>query len=594
MKNRRLSVDNRGVSTSFGFILIVAIVIFSTAIIVAVGAATISESQQVAEREAAEQAMTQLDAKMSLVAFEGGDKQVLNLGATNHEQVYVEDGGQIRIELRMVDDQDLTNYTVEEVLLEEDLGSIVYDMDDYEVAYQGGAVFSMADDDVNRTSLVSAPEFSLNERTLTLPMVAVNPDSDFSAADGKITIESSETNGIFPVPQEDADALTNPVIEEDLVVEIQSDYYQAWADYFENWLGATPVFDHDNNKVTLYILNPGEEGTIDDAIMTSGASEEIVVAGGGDALIDSYDSREGSYDVSQGENATFMANVGIDIRGTIEIYGDVFTGGDLSLSGAATIHYDAYVEGAIDNPDNIEGDIHSEANVDSAIPIDTVIEEIRNDLQSANDNNDVPEITGNTLDTSTNPTLEEGSYLLDDLVIESGETLTLDISDGSIDILVEDSLEVYGTIEVVGADIEEDDERRANIYIRPDGGDRGEMIFDSQGGDDIAVTVNDDQSPAMWFYGPADTSIQVGGHTELTGVLYAPSTPSADGEATFNQHSQLYGALVSGDVTLDTNVAIHYDEALREIQTFTDEHHVEQVSERVSYFHFSITQVEAE
>lgn len=590
MTARAFHTDTRGVSPTIGFIFIISIVIVSVTALVAVGAVTINESQSNANEHAIDQSMTQLDSQMSLVAFEGGSEQTVDLSAGSEENLRIQETGNIRLELQEINETDPTQTDTIAVILDEDLGTLQYETSERTIAFQGGGVWAMRNDQPGTAQMVSPPEFSYTDDTATLPFVTVATDEDFVSSDGRITMKEGDTQGLFPQPDEDV--LQNPVDpSHDLVLTVESDYYQAWGTYFEERLGLTPVYDHDNNEVEVILVAEGDDATVEQAITSVGSDNRIIIDGqGGDVFIDSYDSRLGDYSQSVTEDGEISAQTGIEITSGAEVLGHVVTEGDLILSGNSIVHGDATVNGNIQEQGSgseIRGDIYEDAEVGNEVPIDRIIESVQDDFSEENDNNDATRIddgeitTERVLVTDDDPTIHAGEYYLSEFELGNEEKVTFDLSNGDIRIVVDDDIEMdRAEIEVIN---NEGNDNRVQIYTRGD-----TMEFDRS-----TVTVEGDESTAMWFYGGAGTLVDLH-RANVTGVMYAPGTDEIPGEVDVSTDSALYGGVVGGDTSVGAQSSVHYDQALMETDTFTEAHHVEMVSARIAYFHISWTEIEVE
>lgn len=590
MTRTRFQTDERGVSSTLGFLLIVSMVILSTTALVIVGGYTISQSQDNANEESINQGMTQLDSQMSLVAFEGGTQQTIDLAANSDEQVTVKETGHITLELKEINETDPTDTDTVAVIMDRDLGSLQYQTGERTVAYQGGGVWEMRRGDPSTAQMVSPPEFTYTEDTATLPFVGVQPNDDFVSDDGVVTLKEGSTEGMFPQPSNEN--LTNPVDpSQDLVLTIESDYYQAWGQYFENRLQVTPSYDHANNTVELILVSKGDDTTVKQGITSVAADNRIKIDGqGGSVFIDSYDSRNGTYSESQTEDGEIAAKTGIEVTSGAEVLGDVFTEGDVILSGNAVIHGDATYNGNLQTRggnSEVKGDTYTNTTVEGALPVDRVIEAVREDFSDDNHNNDSSRIENGqinenrVLEMDNDPTVHAGKYYLSEFHVGDGETVTFNVSNGDVRVVVDDDIRMnQGDIRVVGT---EGNSNRVQIFSRGD-----TMNFDRS-----TVAVEGDRAPAIWFYGGAGTYVELQ-RSDVTGVLYTPGTDAVPGEVYVHTHSDLYGGVVGGDTSVGSQSAVHYDQALFESETFIEEHHVEMVSARISYFHISYTEIEVE
>jgi hypothetical protein len=119
------------------------------------------------------------------------------------------------------------------------------------VAYQDGGVWLL---DRNGSSVVlSPPDFDYNGVTLTLPIMRINGNSSMAiAGDIKaiINVNSTDITSIYPGLRG-----SNPLPQNHSInITIKSDYYLAWADYFNELMDAIVVIDDKNKSVNITLI----------------------------------------------------------------------------------------------------------------------------------------------------------------------------------------------------------------------------------------------------------------------------------------------------------------------------------------------------
>jgi hypothetical protein len=587
MNRESFTYDTRAASETLGYLLIISMVLLSAGAIAVVGGQSIKQLQDASNQESADQAMTQFDSQMSLVAFQGGSEQQIDLSVNGHEGLKVVDDGHMTLKLKEINETDPTETDTVATLMDRDISSLEYQTTgEYTVAYQGGGVWSQHNNDPNRTSMISPPEFTYNERTATLPFVGINPDSTVSSGNGQVTLTDAETEVVFPQHNKGSE-YQNPVDSEyDLVLTIQSEYYRAWGNYFEDRMGVTPIYHHDTNTIEVILVSEGDDEMVSNAVTSVEGDNRIRIAGQGKStIVDSYNSDDGPYSMSVGDNGSVISEAGITIQNG-EVHGDIETAGDLVLRGNARITGDAAVDGRVQKRGGgtIEGETTGDVDIKSFRPIDAVIEVIREGLIGDNDNDDDSRISGGEIeddreldmeDSST--TIHAGEYYLSEMD-PNGEPLQFDLEDGDIKIVVDESIDLSGSdVSVVN---NEGNDNRVQIYTRSD----SITLTD--------VSTEGDEAPAIWFYGGAGTNVDV--HGSMTGVIYAPGTSESPGRMTIHSHAAVYGATISGNTEIENKATYHYDEALQTAPIFTEPHHVNHISAWVSYFHISYTEIDLE
>jgi hypothetical protein len=215
--------------------------------------------------------------------------------------------------------------------------------------------------------------------------------------------------------------------------------------------------------------------------------------------------------------------------------------------------------------------------------LQAVFESIRND----NDNDDSTRIVNGsvtptrTLNVSNDPTVTAGDYHLSKVQLGAGESVTFDVKDGDVRVVVDGDVSLdRASIDVVNTT---GNDNRVQIFVRSD-----TVAFDRS-----AVQVEGDDSTAMWFYSGAGTAIDVH-ESDVTGVLYAPGTTETPGSASITTDSSVSGAIVSGDTTIQAQSAVHHDKALTDSAVFSKQAHKDLMSAQVSYFHISYTAIEVD
>ncbi|MFC7172406.1 hypothetical protein ACFQL0_01450 [Haloplanus litoreus] len=127
--------------------------------------------------------------------------------------------------------------------------------------------------------------------------------------------------------------MANPLSSGSVRVTVRSEYYRGWADYFRTRTDADTVRVYDANRSVAVVLSVPTRGReIGDSI--AARSPTVTVQGG--ATVDSYNSSEGTYATTRGEN------------------GSVYVGEDLVNAGGGTIYGDMRVDGDFEGGGGIE------------------------------------------------------------------------------------------------------------------------------------------------------------------------------------------------------------------------------------------------
>lgn len=573
--NRRRSARSaRGQVAVLGVVLILGIVVLGTLILATTGGPALAGARDTASTSAAEQALGQFDTVASGVALGHEDHATdsLDLGSTGQNgAVRTTDDSWIRV--------DILNATTGEsdaVVVNQTLGGVVYQRGDTTVAAQGGGVWRS---DASGSVMVSRPEFHFRNSTLTLPIVAIDGSPSL---DRSVEIQrSGAPERVYPDPSRD---LTNRVPEGKVAVTVHSDYYQAWGRYFEDSTNGLVRYDHDAETATVTFLALPEEFGLDTGIIaTSGAGE--VRLGGNSIYIDSYDSSQGPYSDTKGYNGSITAANDVVTTGDSNVQGNIRSGSVVDLSGTTNINgtvywTDAYNPGgAAVNGDDVQ--IDGVANLE---PIDGHVETTVDQARHSNNNSDVAVVSGNQITGSG--TLPAGTYYLEELALESGETLDIDTTDGDVTIAVEDTVSIIGQGTKVSkeARINVSGNGTATLFVM------GDDPVDFEVGKNGKVDVPDDRSSQFRVYGTQDfdavlTSDQSPAEIRFEGVIYAPAGYAGSGSVIIGQ-AKYFGAIVTGDLTVKQGAEIHFDEGLAD-ERFPRSPEVS----RIEYLHVAVHNV---
>jgi hypothetical protein len=180
--------------------------------------------------------------------------------------------------------------------------------------------------------------------------------------------------------------------------------------------------------------------------------------------------------------------------------------------------------------------------------------------------------------TTDEGTLEAGSYYIDgdDFTVESSDTLTLDTTDGDVNIALDNdrAFTVNGNITVEG-------DGRVNVYAT----DAVNVVSS-----DAIIWNRGWDSEQFWVYCDADCHIAVTDEATFNGVVYAPPGPGGNsGELRIRRRAEVYGAIVAGgDSTarIAEDSEIYFDSELETTQVFE-----RRTVPSISYLHVSVNRV---
>jgi hypothetical protein len=244
----------RAQSEVIGVVLVLGLVLAGTVAVVTLGSMAITDTQTQSELRSAEQAMTVFDSQAATVALGQTDQRSVSFGASGEYDVEPTNG-RLVIEHHGWDGPGST-----EVVYDEPLGAVVYRNQGTRIAYQGGGVWRQGPN--GGTRMISPPEFHYRDGTLTLPALrTVGGGGAAGTASAQIT-ENVRASPVYPNDTSPADDpaqydasqdYANPIENGQVMVKVQSPYYEAWADYFRSRTEGT-VDEYASNRTAAVSL----------------------------------------------------------------------------------------------------------------------------------------------------------------------------------------------------------------------------------------------------------------------------------------------------------------------------------------------------
>ncbi|QIO22095.1 archaellin/type IV pilin N-terminal domain-containing protein [Haloarcula sp. JP-L23] len=565
--------EKRGQSELVGVILLVAIVILASTLLVVTGSPMLADGKKVIEVTQTEHALRQLDAETSDVAFGSGtDKSHrLNLGISGQGgQLYTENNSWMRVHL-----VNASTGTVDAVAANESLGTVRYVQAGTTVGYEGGGVWRHED---GGSVMISRPEFHFREKTLTLPIVVIDGDPALTsyvqvAANGPPQRRFPNTSA----------GLTNRIRGQKVAVTVHSEYYEAWGRYFRETTNGYIRVDHDARTATVIFPSKGTgPSAFPSGVVATSGSGFLEFAGQG-AYSDSYSSADGPYTAPGDRNGTVVAAGDVRTTGNSTVYGDIWSGSTVTLDGETNVSGDIHwTEDYEQNGAAVSGTDRNISGIASIEPVDFFVRDRVASIRASNNNANTTNITDNEISISDDGggglptgTLTAGSYYLETMNL-SGERLVLDTTDGNISIAVRD----YILMERGGQG-----NPGSNITVKGDGvvrlyvASERKILIEKSGHNnldrdrhlsfyqsiDSEVHVPGNRAPQLRVFGPREFTFAMAGSsskpTYFNGYIYAPAGLDGAGSAYLKQ-GELYGGVVTGNLTIGQNAAVHYDMAL--------------------------------
>ncbi|EJN60264.1 DUF7289 family protein [Halogranum rubrum] len=251
------SRERSGQSEPLAVILLLGLVITGTTIVVGLGSQALDETRSQSDLERVEQTMTLFDSKAATVALGDADVKTLSLGKSAGGFTVDESAGRITIVHLNYDGSGSKTQ-----LYQDEFGAVVYESDGTSIAYQGGGVWTK--DRSSGSRMVSPPEFHYRDGTLTLPIIHTEGSGGVGGG-GRVEItESVRGAAVYPDRSQtypgSSETYSNPVSDGFVMVKVQSEYYQAWADFFEERTEGKVNSYAGNETATVALISLGQRG----------------------------------------------------------------------------------------------------------------------------------------------------------------------------------------------------------------------------------------------------------------------------------------------------------------------------------------------
>lgn len=298
-----LTNDDRGQTAPIGVILILGLAIVGSIGLIVYGNAALSDSQEQSQILRAEHAMTQFDSQLSLVALGHADVRTVEFGQASGGGRYAvhPSKGTVKVihanwdgansdsgspDTSLVPDAaaDAADQDDDLLLAQGTFGTVSYQQGDTTIAYQGGGVWR--EHEGGGTTMISPPEVHYRGATLTFPIVEViDGNSGSGDVSAKIQKQGS-TSKEFPSASTYPSGATfsNPTTDGKVLIKIQSDYYQAWADYFRSRTEGDVSVDDANQEITVELFSTGFTG----AFTMPGEGGSLPIQGISDHSMDEF------------------------------------------------------------------------------------------------------------------------------------------------------------------------------------------------------------------------------------------------------------------------------------------------------------------
>ncbi|TKX82070.1 archaellin/type IV pilin N-terminal domain-containing protein [Halorubrum sp. SD626R] len=337
---------DRAQSEVIGAVLLLGITIAAVTATVATGSAALGLVTDEARSASVENGMSQLSSQSSLVALGETDARRFDLGSVDGGQLRLdEDAGRVEVRIERPNETETT--------YNGSIGTLEYVDGDRTVALQGGGVWSSRN---GRGQMISPPEYHYRESTLTFPVVRLTGDESTPSSGTGVVRRATSDSGVAETD--------NPLRNGTVVVEVQSDYYEGWYDFFSQRADGSVTKDDANRTTTARLVVPDEV-----------AFDRAVSLGGG-----GYTHNSGNGGLDESEYSEGDSHPGIEslIESNVESAADSGANFSDCLDGAACENGTYFASGDVNLENGVDFDT-SDGNV--TIVVDGDLDIDNNELQ---------------------------------------------------------------------------------------------------------------------------------------------------------------------------------------------------------------------
>ena len=248
--------EHRAQASLVGLVLLIGIVSISIIGVLLVGSAAMNELQGSIGVQNAQHAMREVDVRLSQVAFSANDAHTLDFTGQNGNVEVTSDG---KMTIEMVGG---ANQSCRKEIA---FGAIEYrGRDGTVVAYQAGGVWKRTE---RGSVMLSPPDMQYRNGTFSLQMVNVTGSASGSVQKLRA---SKNVTASRAASQEFREAFRTCSPPDNTTLTVQSDYYEAWAEFFQSHADAGSVtVDHASDSVTMTVRMSGPS--------TRGGNQSIAV-----------------------------------------------------------------------------------------------------------------------------------------------------------------------------------------------------------------------------------------------------------------------------------------------------------------------------
>lgn len=238
------SGDRRGVSDLVGTVLLIGLVITAAVGTAIVGIQALGQATEQQTTAGTTETLRAVDAGMaSLVRSDTNTTTAFDLGGETTGDLDVVRSGQVQITLNR---DSSCQGTIP-------LSSVRYEQGGQQVAFEGGGLWRGSGD--GGSAMVTPPDVTYQNGTLSLTVVNITGTADSTRNEVSYlynaSVERSEevTGNVITTPCQRPDSIR---------IDVQSDFYGAWAEYFRSELPVGTVSEFDGNGTARLFVDESE------------------------------------------------------------------------------------------------------------------------------------------------------------------------------------------------------------------------------------------------------------------------------------------------------------------------------------------------
>jgi hypothetical protein len=272
--------SDMAVSSVIGTSILLTITLLSICLMILYTAPVISDMQDIAKSQKIEQAFTVFDSKISKAALGESPLQTTSLSLME-ENIDVDGSDESYNESRMkiiflysTSDWYDGFYQQRSVwnawdsyenrsdfdAFDASMGKVRYYSGGRIIAYEGGGVWSKYP--YGGTIMISPPEFHYNGETLSLPIMKVSGNNSIAgSSDVDIKVKSSNIPVVLYPNTSINSNFTNPLNCNKILIYVNSEFYDGWADYAETLTSTSTILDYENKTAIIEMDTLADMGT---------------------------------------------------------------------------------------------------------------------------------------------------------------------------------------------------------------------------------------------------------------------------------------------------------------------------------------------